>query len=47
VDEARRWIEGSFHELKDVFRALSWDEFKEGYEIKRKAKEIEVKLKIA
>ncbi|MEM2179128.1 MAG: hypothetical protein QXO40_03535 [Candidatus Aenigmatarchaeota archaeon] len=47
IDEAKRWIEGSFHELKDVFRLLTWEEIKEYYNIKREAKNFEMKLKLA
>ncbi|MEM0079991.1 MAG: hypothetical protein QXL22_06295 [Candidatus Nezhaarchaeales archaeon] len=34
IAEARKWIEGSFHELKDIFRIISWKEIKEYYEEK-------------
>lgn len=47
INEARKWIEGSFHEVKDVFRVVSWEKIKNYYDIKRKAKEIEIELKIA
>jgi len=47
TEEARRWIEGSFHEVKDVFRVISWEKIKDYYDIKRKAKEIEMELGIA
>ena len=46
IEEAKRWIEGSFHELKDVFRLVSWKEIKEYYDIKRKVKDFETKLKL-
>ncbi len=47
VDEARKWIEGSFHEVKEVFRVIPWEDIKSYYDVKRKVKEIEMKLKIA
>jgi len=46
IEEAKRWIEGSFHELKDVFRIIAWEEMKEYYDVKRKIKELEAKLKL-
>ena len=46
IEEAKRWIEGSFHELKDVFRIITWEEMKEYYDVKRKIKELEAKLKL-
>jgi len=46
LEEARRWIEGSFHELKHIFRILSWQEIKEFYEVKQKVKDFEKKLGI-
>jgi len=47
IEEARKWIEGSFHEAKEVFRVVSWEDIKDYYNVKRKAKEIEMKLKIS
>ncbi|RLI79073.1 hypothetical protein DRP04_09490, partial [Archaeoglobales archaeon] len=44
VKQAKNWVEGSFHELKDVFRVLTVEEIKECYNIKRKAKDFETKL---
>lgn len=41
VAEARRWIEGSFHEIKDVFRILTWRKIVEFYRAKRKVREFE------
>jgi predicted RNA-binding protein len=46
VDEARRWIEGSFHEVKNVFRILTIKDIQELYESKRKIKRLETKLGI-
>ncbi|MEM2294176.1 MAG: hypothetical protein QXX41_12965 [Nitrososphaerota archaeon] len=46
IAEVRKWIEGSFHELKDIFRIISWKEIKEYYEEKRRIKELETKLKL-
>ncbi len=46
IKEAKMWIEGSFHELKDVFRVISWEELKEYYNTKRKVKELENKLRL-
>lgn len=46
IDEAKKWIEGSFHELKEVFRIISWEDVKEYYYEKRKIKELETKLKL-
>ena len=46
IEEAKRWIKGSFHELKDVFRIITWEEMKEYYDVKRKIKELEAKLKL-
>jgi len=47
IEEARRWIEGSFHELEHVFRILSWQDVTQFYEVKQKAKEFEKKLGIS
>lgn len=44
IKQAKNWIEGSFHELKDVFRVLTLEEIIEYYDIKRKAKDFETKL---
>ncbi|MEM1635719.1 MAG: hypothetical protein QW545_06005 [Thermosphaera sp.] len=46
IAEVKKWIEGSFHELKDIFRIISWKEIKEYYEEKRRIKELETKLKL-
>jgi hypothetical protein len=46
IQEAKNWIEGSFHEIKDAFRILSWKEIKELYETKQKIKEFEKRLGI-
>ncbi|MDJ0269491.1 MAG: hypothetical protein NXY59_02890 [Aigarchaeota archaeon] len=46
IEEAKRWIEGSFHELKHVFRILSWQDVTEFYEVKQKAKDFEKRLGI-
>lgn len=46
INEANRWIEGSFHELKHVFRVISWKDISEFYEIKQKAKDFEKRLGI-
>lgn len=46
IEEARRWIEGSFHELRDVFRIIVWEDIKEYYDLKHKVKELEAKLKL-
>jgi hypothetical protein len=46
IQEAKNWIEGSFHEIKDVFRILSWKDIKELYEAKQKIKEFEKRLGI-
>jgi len=45
-EDASRWIEGSFHELKHVFRILSWEDIKEFHEVKQKAKDFEKRLEI-
>ena len=44
IKQAKNWVEGSFHELKDVFRVLTVEEIKEYYDIKKKAKDFETKL---
>lgn len=46
IEDAKRWIEGSFHELKNVFRIISWEEIREYYEEKRKIKEFETRLRL-
>jgi hypothetical protein len=46
IQEAKNWIEGSFHEIRDTFRILSWKDIKDLYEAKHKIKEFERKLGI-
>ena len=44
IKQTKNRIEGSFHELKDVFKVLTLEEITEYYDIKRKAKDFETKL---
>jgi hypothetical protein len=46
IDEAKQWLEGSFHELKDVFRIIGWDEIAKYYKLKHEIKNLEIKLGI-
>jgi len=46
VNEARKWISGTFHEVKEVFRVIPISKIKEFYNVKKKAKEIESELGI-
>jgi len=46
IPEAKRWIEGSFHEIKGVFRIIKWQDIAQVYESKQKVKEFEIKLGI-
>jgi hypothetical protein len=46
ISEAKRWIEGSFHEIKEVFRIVKWQDIAQVYESKQKVKEFERKLGI-
>lgn len=46
LDEAKKWIEGSFHELREVFRVMSLQDALTYYDVKQKAKEFEKKLGI-
>jgi len=45
-DDAKRWVEGSFHEMKDVFRILTWKDVEEYYEVKQRIKEFERMIKL-
>ena len=44
VEEAWKWIKGTFHEVKDVFRVITFNKLKDFYEAKRKVKELETEL---
>jgi len=46
IDEARKWIGGTFHEIKDFFRIILVKQVEEFYEAKRKLKELENMLGI-
>lgn len=46
VNEARRWIGGTFHEIEDKFRILTVDELQRFYNAKREIKEFEVQFGI-
>ena len=46
VDEAKKWIEGSFHEIAHAFRVVTWERIREFYESKKKVKSIESELGI-
>ncbi|MCD6514086.1 MAG: hypothetical protein J7L07_04105, partial [Candidatus Odinarchaeota archaeon] len=38
IEEAKKWISGSFHEIKDAFKVLSWEDIKELYSSKMRYK---------
>ncbi len=46
IQEVKEWVEGSFHEIKDVLRIISWRKIKELYEKKRDVKHLENELRI-
>jgi len=46
VNEARRWIGGTFHEIEDKFKILTVDELQRFYNAKREIKEFEVQFGI-
>jgi len=46
IPKAIATINGSFHEIKDKFRIIDWEEIKQIYELKLKYKELESKLSI-
>jgi preprotein translocase subunit Sec63 len=46
VNEAKKWIEGSFHEIAHAFRVVTWERIREFYESKKKVKDIESELGI-
>ena len=46
IEKVRAWVEGSFHEIKDVLRIVSWRRIKELYEKKGEVKRLETELGI-
>lgn len=46
IQDVRAWVEGSFHEIKDVLRIISWRKIKELYEKKGDVKRLEKELGI-
>ncbi len=44
LDEARRWVEGSFHEIADALRLIPWERVRRFYEAKSAVKELETEL---
>ena len=46
VGEAKKWISGTFHEVKEVFRVVPISKIQEFYDVKKKAKELESELGI-
>jgi hypothetical protein len=46
IEGAKQWLEGSFHELKDVFRIIEWNEITKYYKLKQETKNLEVNLGI-
>ncbi len=46
IERIRAWVEGSFHEIKDVLRIISWKRIKELYEKKGEVKRLETELGI-
>ena len=46
IDQAKRWIEGSFHEIAENFKIVPIEEIVKFYEKKREVKDIERKLGI-
>ena len=46
IERIRAWVEGSFHEIKDVLRIISWRRVKELYEKKGEVKRLETELGI-
>lgn len=46
IDEAKHWIEGSFHELQGIFRIIAWNEINKYYKLKHELKSFETRLGI-
>jgi len=46
IEEAQRWIRGTFHEISERFRVIPVEKLIEYYEAKRRVKELEIELGI-
>ncbi|MCS7145308.1 MAG: hypothetical protein RMJ28_06825 [Nitrososphaerota archaeon] len=44
IEEAKKWVEGSFHELREAFRILTLQDVLEYYNMKQRAKEFERRI---
>lgn len=47
IDGAKQWLEGSFHELKDIFIIIEWTEITKYYTLEQKIKNLEIELGIS
>lgn len=46
VEKAAKIIDGAFHEIREIFRVIDWEDLKKAYEAKTEYKKLEIRLGI-